>query len=516
MFVMNHAESHIPQSDATNFQDQITLIVKALDPVSIICYGVRTEIKELWSCFLNTSQRESRVHIDLLIITKEPTKAKEHESFDKINRICDAGAIQLLAVIHCVTAVKEALANGNAFFSQVFTKGEVVYQNDAASEAISLKVLTPLEIVERAKRHWTKWFFLGMNFYKSACESAQKKRSDVAVFLLHQSVELMSIAVITTCMGYKPSTHNLKRLFSIMENFTSDCIRIFPRSTNEEIELFDVLCKAYSEVRYKEEYDISAKIVSVLIGRVNLFQILAEKLYLSKVVELERHIDLTNEAHEAAPVKSNEPFTSVREINGFELIELNTFAEVVLIKGEKESVLIESAENTEKAIQTSVKGKRLLISTISEGQRILPASTIYITYLILKGLTVHHVHALTCRGPIESSKLGILQNCKRNINLAVDVQVLDVTLTKAGNVNVIGSTGDLNVRNHGSGTFDGSDLSAESVNVIVRGSGNVLVRTDDELIVALEGTGSVFYAGMPRLRSIVNNGEGKLKKLSHG
>ncbi len=513
---MSHAQSHIPRSNAMNFQDQITRIVKALDPVRIICYGVRTETKELWSCFRNTPQPECKVHIDLLIITKESIKAKEHESLDKINRICDGGVIQLSAVIHCVTAVKEALENGNAFFSQVFTKGEIVYHNDAGSEPISLKVLTPLELIERVERHWAKWFSLGMNFFRSACESAQKERNDVAVFLLHQSVELMSVAVIRTCMGYKPSTHNLKKLFSMMENFSSDCIRIFPRSTNEEVELFDVLCKAYSEVRYKEEYHIPAQKVSVLIGRVNLFQTLVEKLYLSKVFELERHIDLTNNVREAATEKSNEPFTSVREINGFEIIELNTFAEVVLVKGEKEGVLIESSENTEKAIQTSVEGKRLLISTLSDDQRILPASTIYITYLVLKGLTVHHVHSLTCRGPIESSKLGILQNCKRNIDVAVEVQVLDVTLTKAGNVNVIGSTGDLKVQNHGSGIFDGSDLSAESVNVIIRGSGNVLVRTDEELIVALEGTGSVFYDGMPRLRSIVNNGEGKLKQLSHG
>ena len=316
-------------------------------------------------------------------------------------------------------------------------------------------------------------------------------------------------------MGYKPSTHNLKRLFSIMENFTSECIRIFQRSTNEEKELFDALCRAYSEVRYKEEYEISAQIVSALIGRVKLFLTLAEKLYLGKIRELEEYIDLTNGGHEATPIQPPEEFTSVREIAGFEIIEVDTFAEVVLIKGDKESVRIESTENIEQIIQTSVKGKRLLISTLSYGQRILPASTIYITYLTLKGLTVHHVHALNCRGPIEFSRLGVLQNCKKNIHLAVEVQVLDVTLTKAGNVTVTGSTGDLKIQNHGSGIFDGSGLCADSANVTIRGSGNVLVRADEELIVVLEGTGSVFYDGMPRLRSIVNNGEGKLKQLSH-
>jgi uncharacterized protein len=58
---------------------------------------------------------------------------------------------------------------------------------------------------------------------------------------------------------------------------------IFPCITKEEKELFKILQKAYSDSRYKEEYNISLDKVTLLTDRVRELQIIAESLYTDRI-----------------------------------------------------------------------------------------------------------------------------------------------------------------------------------------------------------------------------------------
>ena len=283
--------SHISRDQSQLLQDAVSEIIKAVDPEKIICYGTRTNINEAWSCFIRSDQSRTSMHFDFLIITREGRKEKEHEVFDKISK-CEKETVHITAIVHSIFAVNEALEKEMPFFTNVYEKGVIVY--DSGNTPLicpEIKKLSKEDCIENRKRYWNKWFFLAKRFYEAACNCALNDRNDVAVFMLHQAVELTCIAVLRTCIGYRPSTHNLKRLFFLIENFTSDVGLVFPRSTNEEVELFNVLYRAYADVRYKEEYSISADTVSVLTQRVKELLIIAENLYQDKVNELIKNMD---------------------------------------------------------------------------------------------------------------------------------------------------------------------------------------------------------------------------------
>lgn len=196
-------------------------------------------------------------------------------------------------------------------------------------------------------------------------------------------------------------------------------------------------------------------------------------------------------------------FIETRNVQPFESIGIDTFANIVLQKGNEESVCIESKENVARVIQTVVEDKRLRISTKNDSFEVIPHAVIYITYSTLNGLVVHHSGDVTCKEPVESNWLGIIQNGKGNIDLQVDVTSLDATVTKSGSLKISGSANEAKIMNTGPGTFDGIGLETLEAKVTIKDSGGISIHVEDELSAFLEGTGNLLLKGEPRLKSFV-------------
>src|SRR5690606_25238057 len=138
-----------------------------------------------------------------------------------------------------------------------------------------------------------------------------------------------------------------------------------------------------------------------------------------------------------------------QEFQPFESIGLDTFANVILQKGDRESIKIESKKDVADLLKIHVDDKRLWIN--SPDATVVHDVTITITYTSLSGLVVHRSGKVSCKEPVESSWLGIIQNGRGNITLAVNVMALDVTLTKTGNLTISGSAEDVKAMNTGTG-----------------------------------------------------------------
>lgn len=267
-------------------QEVISRIVEALQPEKIICYGVRVTDNNTWSCFLPEESNQTTIVFDLLIIIREARMEKESGLLDRISKFqCDV--IRIVPVIHGLLAVYEAMQRGSRFFNTACHSGMVIYDSGNAPlpDYSEYKIDVDRRLIQ-IKQYWSKWFVLGEKFYQSACESAAKGNHEVAVFMLHQVVELTCIASLRSSIGYKPNTHNLKRLLALMGNYASHVQLIFPESTHEEAELFNMLHRAYSDVRYREEYEVIITMVFTLIERVGMLQKAVAELYQRKVVEL--------------------------------------------------------------------------------------------------------------------------------------------------------------------------------------------------------------------------------------
>jgi uncharacterized protein len=290
---MTYTLEHVNDLQQQLFEETISQIILDVNPARIICYGNRTHRDGIWSCFMPSAYTRVYTDYDLLIITNESQPEKERELIARLSD-SEEKTVHISAVAHTITAVNDALQRGSTFFSTAFQKGVVVYDQTKVSFKIPI-VKEFVNTLEKTEKHWNKWFGLAERFYRSAVDSATDGRNDVAVFMLHQTVELACNAAIRMQTGYRPTTHNLKRLLAMMENFTLNCLVIFPRITKEETELFNVLYRAYSDVRYKEEYKVSGDTVFILIERVNELLELVRALHQEKVLALKISLEEESE-----------------------------------------------------------------------------------------------------------------------------------------------------------------------------------------------------------------------------
>jgi hypothetical protein len=97
--------------------------------------------------------------------------------------------------------------------------------------------------------------------------------------MLHQAIEQTCNALVRVITGYRLATHNLSRLLAMTENFCTLSDQVFPRNTPEEKELFKIVARAYSDVRYKPGFQVSDQQTLTIIERVSGLQRGAERLY---------------------------------------------------------------------------------------------------------------------------------------------------------------------------------------------------------------------------------------------
>jgi hypothetical protein len=222
--------------------------------------------------------------------------------------------------------------------------------------------------------------------------------------------------------------------------------------------------------------------------------------------------NLSEQGTKGKPIQQDR-YTVTRDIEQFESIAIDTFADIILQKGERETIRVESKENMAHVVQTVVEGKRLVISTKNDSFNVIPHATIYIAYSTLNAIVVDHSGMIICTEPIECSWLGIVQNGKGNIDLKVDVLSLDATVTKSGNLKISGSAEEAKILNTGPGFFDGINLDTSESKITIKDSGGISIRVEEELSCNLVGSGDLLFDGAPRIKSMITSGSGKLKHL---
>jgi len=212
------------------FTDTLEKIVADIAPEKIICFGSRSAYHESWSNFLPIGNTNYFTYYDILIATKEGNDQKE--ILDKIAAYNKA-PIHITALVHSIATVNKAILNGNPFFVTICKKGSIVYDSQNVALSIPDKELDVKKINNRAERHWQQLFGLA-EVYFSRGDNTRWDRNEIALFMFHQSVEYACQAIIKYCTGYRPMTHDLKRLLFLMENFIDEKIMVFFGRTGDK------------------------------------------------------------------------------------------------------------------------------------------------------------------------------------------------------------------------------------------------------------------------------------------
>ena len=114
-------------------------------------------------------------------------------------------------------------------------------------------------------------FLAGVDLYRI------RKHYRLAAFMLHQAAEQALGTLVKIGTGYYCCTHNIERLIRYAGMVSYRTADIFPRKTDNEKRLFNILQKAYIDSRYREDYSIGFADLLDLTERVRIIQeILAE------------------------------------------------------------------------------------------------------------------------------------------------------------------------------------------------------------------------------------------------
>jgi HEPN domain-containing protein len=194
---------------------------------------------------------------------------------------------EVTAVIQPLDAVNELIAKNSRFLTTLYHKAVLVF--NAGNNALITPPAAPSheEIKTKIETSWNKCFRTAERFYKTACFCLDNGWNEKALFDLHQATQHTCMALLRVYTGYRSTTHNLSRLLALIENFSFVPSIIFPCSTDEETALFNLLNKAYSDARYKEEYIVPTETAILLKKRVQQLLLVAEKLYDKKMMAIQ-------------------------------------------------------------------------------------------------------------------------------------------------------------------------------------------------------------------------------------
>jgi len=124
------------------------------------------------------------------------------------------------------------------------------------------------EIEERAQKYFDDKFGRANQFLKGVGFYCKDGDCKMASFHLHQSAEnfLRTIPMVFILYGHK--SHDLSELMNAAKKHTTEIFKAFPRDTEEEKRLFDLLQRAYIESRYNPDFEITKEDIAALLPKV--------------------------------------------------------------------------------------------------------------------------------------------------------------------------------------------------------------------------------------------------------
>ena len=280
--VMKSSLSHLPANKQEELERVTKLIVETADPEKVILYGsyATGEWQEDRYVEKNTVYGFDSDY-DILVVTKDGDKKKDWEITSQItNR--SKYRVPINVITHDISFINNQLHNGQFFFTEIIREGVLLYDSNE-TKFVEPKMLTAEERKEIAQKDFDKWFTTAKSFIKGGRFYLAENDLRLAAFELHQATERTYNAILLVFTGYKPKTHNLEKLRCYTKPFSDELNSIFPKDSNQEEHIFNLLQKAYIEARYSDDYKIEKSEVEELIYRVTNLQNVAEAVCKAKI-----------------------------------------------------------------------------------------------------------------------------------------------------------------------------------------------------------------------------------------
>lgn len=270
--------NHLTTSQQANLTALLGTIIQSVQPAKIICYGYHINSQHHWRPLLQESINRECITYDLLVLTHSNESRSTAQLLDLLDKTGGQNAAAA-CIIHKQDAVNGAIANGSRFFTDICHHAVLLYDATGDALAVPSRWYDAPDLIAAAAKHWNRQFARASSFYKGAAYYQSLHEGTAAVFCLHQAVEQMALAVLKAITGYKAETHNLSRLFVLLDQLGLQASAVFPNNSPEEKDLLYTLKNAYSASRYAEDYTLSPQTADILFNRVGQLLQQAEAFY---------------------------------------------------------------------------------------------------------------------------------------------------------------------------------------------------------------------------------------------
>jgi predicted nucleotidyltransferase/HEPN domain-containing protein len=174
-------------------------------------------------------------------------------------------------IVHSLTDVNKRLKKGRPFFVDIARDGIALYEapNSAFDQP---EVLSNGEALSEAQEYFKDWFASASNYQTLAIDAADRRMSNEAAFLFHQTTERLYHCFLLVLTLYSPKSHKLNFLRSQCEQHDARLAAAWPRETKFQQRCFELLRRAYVDARYSPHYKISAEELAWLSERIAVLQ----------------------------------------------------------------------------------------------------------------------------------------------------------------------------------------------------------------------------------------------------
>ncbi|WP_300868953.1 HEPN domain-containing protein [uncultured Alistipes sp.] len=218
---------------------------------------------------------------DIVILTRKPIGAAEYSLYEKIKDKFFENKNRPFHthpqfINYGIDDFNYAIEKAHYFETEIKRDGVVLFDSGAYKLARRRK-LDYTEIRDRAQKYFDDKFGRATQFLKGVTFYCEDGDCKMASFLLHQSAEnfLRTIPMVFILYGHK--SHDLSELMNAAKKHTTEIFRVFPRDTQEEQRLFDLLQRAYIESRYNPDFEIVKADIDALIPKVEQLRSIVER-----------------------------------------------------------------------------------------------------------------------------------------------------------------------------------------------------------------------------------------------
>lgn len=172
--------------------------------------------------------------------------------------------------------MNKAIDKNRYFYTDIKREGIMLY-NSGRYKLARRRKQNYREIKELAEEYYNERFERGNEFLLGAIFYNKQGLHKMASFNLHQACENYYNSIILTFTLYSPKEHSLIKLSARAKTHSQESSKAFPRNTEEEKRLFDLLQGAYIQARYSLHFRITKEDIEALIPKVELLRDIARQ-----------------------------------------------------------------------------------------------------------------------------------------------------------------------------------------------------------------------------------------------